>query len=383
MVRISDIFKKSAAGKPLSAPEEKAREELSPETPFEEPRSKIRPTFHQTPLHRAMSPKEESQTEDYGSMRIAKAMQETAQDKARSQNLYLTGIQLIKEVFTNAEQLKPINLTQIKSWTDNIVDSLIFVDAELLHLFYEYASDNYLYSHMVNTTVMATEVGLGLGYNKSQLNDLGTAAFLHDIGMIKVENLQMQPRKLTEEEYTKVKNHPLYGADILSQVKDIAEPVIYVAKEEHERMNGTGYPSGIKDGDISEYARIVGIVDVYEALTHNRPYRKKISPHDAIKELISSNPLFDSIILKVLISKAGVYPISSWVELNSGEIGKVMINNHEFPLRPVVHILFDSTGYRMKEPRIINLAKEFNSFIKKALTEEELARKVKEEPAET
>jgi HD-GYP domain-containing protein (c-di-GMP phosphodiesterase class II) len=196
--------------------------------------------------------------------------------------------------------------------------------------------------------------------------------------MIKVEKLGMETRKLNEEEYNQIKNHPLYGADILTKIKDIPEPIIYVAKEEHERMNGTGYPQGLKDGEISEYARIVAIVDVYEALTHDRPYRKKTSPHEAIKELIANNPLFDSRILKVLINKIGVYPISSWVELNSNEIGKVIINNNEFPLRPAVHILFDGTGQKLNNPHVINLAKQFNLFIKKSLTNDELAAKIKE-----
>ena len=379
MVRISDILKKPGARQAPGSSEAKPKEEpLKEESSQQEPRPEIPPS--QPDIH---SPKTAPQrggaeSEDYSSMRVAKAMKATPLDKAASQNLYLTGIQLIREVLTNADDLKPINLVQAEHWIGGIVDCLISVNAELLRLFYEHTSENYLYNHMVNTTIMSGEVGLGLGYNKSQLNELGLASFLHDIGMIKVEKLGMETRKLSEEEYTQIKNHPLYGADILTKIKDIPEPVIYVAKEEHERMNGTGYPNGVKDGEISEYARIVGIVDVYEALTHNRPYRKKISPHEAIKELIANNPLFDAIILKALINKVGIYPISSWVELNSNEIGKVMINNNDFPLRPAVHILFDGAGQKLKDPHVINLAKQFNLFIKKSLRDDELARKMKE-----
>jgi len=378
MVRISDIFKRPVPGKAPSVPEEKYKEEPPREKPSQESKPEILPSSSETRLPKSAAQKERAETEEHNEMRIAKAMKETVSDKARSKNLYLTGIQLIKEVLTNAEELKPINLVQLKQWVSDIVDCLISVDAELLRLFYEYTSENYVYSHMVNTTIMAAEVGLGLGYNKSQLNELGLASFLHDIGMINVEKLAMETRRLSEEEYNQIKNHPLYGADILSKIKDISEPVIYVAKEEHERMNGTGYPQGLKDGEISEYARIVAIADVYEALTHNRPYRKKISAHEAMKELIAPNPQFDSGILKVWINKVGVYPISSWVELNSNEIGKVMINNNEFPLRPAVYILFDETGHKLKNPHVINLAKQFNLFIKKALTDEEIAKEVKE-----
>ncbi len=379
MVRISDIFKKPTAGqapgsseakpKQEPLPEEAAQQEAKPEIPLSPP---------DIQLPKAMARKEQAETEEYSSVRIAKVIKGIASDKARSQNLYLTGTQLIKEVLTNAEDLKPIDLVQAKHWIGDMVDCLMSEDTELLHLFYESASENYLYGHMVNTAIMSVEVGLGLGYSKSQLNELGLAGFLHDIGMIKVGNLGMQTRKLSEEEYSQIKHHPLYGAEVLSKIKDISEPIIYAAKEEHERMNGIGYPKGLKGGQISEYARVVGIVDVYEALTHNRPYRKKNSHHEAIKELIANSSLFDPAILKILINKVGVYPISSWVELNSNEIGTVMINNNEFPLRPVVHVLFDATGNRLRDQRVVNLAKQLNLFIKKPLTDDELARQTKE-----
>jgi len=375
MVRISDIFKRQPS-KTTAAPEEQYKAEPVKDKPSEETKQEI--PAYKPGVRLAAEAFVQKEAGDTSSMRIAKALKETASDKARSKNLYLTGIQLITEMLANADQLKPINLVQIEHWVEDMIDCLIFMDTELLQLFYEYTSKNYLYNHMVNTAIMAGEVGLGMGYNKSRLHELGLAAFLHDIGMIKVGKLEMETRRLTEQEYSEIKKHPFYGEDILSKIKDITEPVIYVAKEEHERMNGAGYPNGLKDGAISEYARIVMIVDVYEALTHNRPYRKKISPHEAIKELISNSPLFDSAILKVLIGKVGVYPISSWVELNSCEISKVMINNNEFPLRPVVHVLFDATGHRLKEPRVVNLAKQFNMFIKKAFTVEELLKEVKE-----
>jgi len=376
MVRISDIFKRLTPEKTPSTPEEKYKEEPSRENPPEEIKQKSPFYKPEHSLPEAAVGKKEA--EDVSSMHIAKVMRETPSDKARSSNLYLMGIQLIKEILTNSEDLKPINLVQIKQWISDIVDHLIFPDAELPRLFYEYISENYLYNHMVNTAIMATEIGLGLGYNKLQLNELGLAGFLHDIGMIKVGKIETQERRLTENEYNEIKNHPIYGADILSKINGIADALIYVAKEEHERMNGTGYPSGLKDSEISEYARIIMIVDVYEALTHERPYRKKNSPHEAVKEMIANNQLFDSNILKALINKVGVYPISSWVELNSNEICKVMVNNNELPLRPVVHILFDSSRQRLKEPRVVNLAKQFNLFIKKSLSDEELAKEVKE-----
>lgn len=379
MVRISDIFKRSAGGAQGHSPETKPKEgtfkeKLSPELKPDASPHSLPP--HTQPRKAAVQ-KEQIETAGNKQEPAVKAVNGAAAARARCKNFYLMGIQLIKEVFLNTEQLKPINLVQIEEWVDDIVNCLMSDDGELLSLFYRYASENYLYEHMVNTAIMSIEVGLGLNYNKSQLNELGLAAFLHDIGMIKVGKLEMQARKLSQEEYDQIKDHPLYGADILSKTKNISELVIYAAKEEHERQDGSGYPKGLKGGEVSEYGRIIAIVDIYEALTHNRPYRKRFSPHQAIRELIVNDSLVDPLILKVLINKVGVYPISSLVELNSNEIGIITLNNEGFPLRPALQVLFDTKRERLKTPHFINLAEQFNLFIKRAVIEEELVKEIK------
>lgn len=351
MVRFSDIFKKKIQPVSSSSAPVISQKELVPEVAKEKPPG----------------------------MQIAKVMKETQTDVERSKTLYSKGIQLAKEILDNARDKKPIDLTNIKDLVTSMVDSIVLGDKGLLNLFYEYTPENYLYSHMVNVLIMSVEVGLGLGYNKSKLNELGLASFLHDVGMIKVEKITSQPRGLSDEEYSQIREHPLYGAEVLSKIKDIPEAVIYVVKEEHERMNGQGYPQGIKDGQISEYARIIGTVDVYEALTHNRAYRKKYPPHGAIKEILTAHSaLFDPAILRVLISQVGIYPIGSWVELNTNEIGKVVATNDELPLRPVVSLIFDSASRRLEEPRPVNLVNQFNLFVKRPLTDEEVLKKTKE-----
>lgn len=350
MVRFSDIFKKK---QPVSssAPPVISQKESVPEAAKEKPPG----------------------------MQIAKAMKETQTDIERPKTLYSKGTQLAKEILDNARDKKPIDLTSIKDLVASMVDSIVLGDKGLLNLFYEYTPENYLYSHMVNVLIMSVEVGLGLGYNKSKLNELGLASFLHDVGMVKVERVALQPRPLSDEEYKQIKEHPLYGVEILSKIKELPEGVIYAVKEDHERVNGQGYPQGIKDGQISEYARIIGTVDVYEALTHDRTHRNKYPPHEAIKEILTANSsLFDPAILRTLISRIGIYPVGSWIELNTNEIGKVVATNDELPLRPVVSLVFDSASRQLEEPRLVNLVNQFNLFVKRPLTDEEVLKKTKE-----
>lgn len=381
MVRISDILKKKMEAKEPEKPKA-PKPEPPPPVPAEAPPVETPPAqFSQAavqkeiPAPEAVAQRKEQKPQE---MQIAKAMKEIQPDKARSQNHYLAGIQLAKDILNNIRQKLPFDFGQVKEWISSLVGLLVLKDTELARLFYEQSQENYLYSHMVNVPIMSILVGLDLGYNKSKLNELGLAAFLHDIGMIKVEKIYLEPRPLSDEEYNQIKEHPVYGIEILAKIKDIPEPVIYAVKEIHERVNGTGYPSGSKDGEISEYGRIIGLVDVYEALTHNRPHRKRYLPHEAIREMITgSNSLFEAGILKLLINQVGVYPIGSYAELNTEEVVKVVNINNDFPLRPVVNIIFDVRKKRLTEPRLVNLAKEFNLFIKRPLSSDEVAELIK------
>jgi HD-GYP domain-containing protein (c-di-GMP phosphodiesterase class II) len=305
-------------------------------------------------------------------------MQALKPDKARTLDIYNNALALARETLESARKERFLDLTQVLFWIDQVIDALILKDTELLSLFYENTPDNYLPGHMVNVTIMCLQLGLGLGYNKSRLNKLGLAAFLYDIGMVRLEDISLKSSSLLPQERDKIHSHPFYSSDILSGVKEISDVVITAIKQHHERMNGQGYPDGLRDTEISEYARIIGVVDVYEALTHERPNLKKISAHEAIKEMLySGSASFDRKILKLLIDQIGIYPIGSWVELNTNEIGRVISINEDFSLRPLVKIFFDKDRERIDQPRLVDLVKQPNLFIKRPLSEDEVSRKTR------
>jgi len=363
MVRISDILKK------------KMRDST--------PTSEIKPIPSIQPSQ-AMTPKESAQEltpQKFPDMQIAKVMKELKPDIERSKTLYSKAVQLANELLRSAAEGKPIELQSIKDLVGEVINCLVLGDKTFFNLFYQdYSAEDYLYNHMVNVMIMSVDVGLGLGCNKSQLAELGLAAFLHDIGMVTVRDIALQPRQLTEEEYNKIKEHPVYGVNILSKLKGFPQAIAHAIQEHHERINGGGYPKGLKDEEITEYARIIAVVDIYEALSHTRAYRKKYPLHKAIKDIISSGSLlFDNRVLKALIDKIGIYPVGSWVELNTNEICRITATNDEFPLRPGVSVIFDSGGNRLKETRTADLAKQFNLYVKRPLSDEEVLRKIKEE----
>lgn len=313
-------------------------------------------------------------------MQISLAMKEFEPDMGHSKELYAKALKLAQELLKKAQARQSIAFKEIKALSDEFVNYLLLGDKTLLNLFYDnYDPQEYLPQHMVNVMIMSISLGLGLRYNRSKVDELSLGAFLNDIGMSEYLNLALQPKQLSEGEYNQIKNHASGGAMIISSIKELPEAVTQAVKDCHERFDGKGYPRGIKNGEISEYARIIAIADVYESLVHSRTYRKKRLPHEVIKEMLSSGSgSFDGRALKAFINLIGIYPAGSYVELNSAEIAKAISSNDNFPLRPMVHIIFDSNRKRLNEPRLINLAKQFNLYIKNQLSDEDVAKLTKE-----
>lgn len=403
MVRMSDILKKLQNGEPaegvkpnnedpVAGGADSNQKEASAAPPQPEAASTFAKTVGQKEQPSA-SPRGEptldpAAGQNKPAMQISLAMKEFEPDLGRSKELYTKAINLAQELLKKA-QAKPsasprgeqqIVFKEIKALSDEFVNYLVLGDKTLLNLFYDnYDPQEYLPYHMVNVMIMSISLGLGLRYNRSKVDELSLGAFLNDIGTSEYLKLALQPRQLSEGEYNQIKDHISASVMILSSIKELPEAVIQAIKETHERMDGKGYPRGIKGGELSEYARIIAIADVYEAAVHSRVYRKKRSPHEVIKEMLSSvSGSFDSRALKAFINLIGIYPAGSYVELNSAEIAKAISSNDNFPLRPVVNIIFDSNKRRLNEPRLINLAKQFNLYIKNQLSDEDVAKLTRE-----
>ena len=402
MVRMSDILKKLQNGtspaesaKPkddLSSKEGKVRprgQEIPPaggggsnqkdETPAQSHPDSAS-TFAKTVGQKEQPVPDVVFADNQPAMQISLAMKEFEPDMGHSKELYAKALKLAQELLKKAQAKQSIEFKEIKALSDEFVNYLLLGDKTLLNLFYDnYDPQEYLPYHMVNVMVMSISLGLGLRYNRSKVDELSLGAFLNDIGTSEYLKLALQPRQLSEGEYNQIKDHALASVMILSSIKELPEVVIRAIKETHERMDGKGYPKGIKGTELSEYARIIAIADVYEASVHSRVYRPKRSPHEVIKEMLSSGSgSFDGRALKAFINLIGIYPAGSYVELNSAEIAKAISSNDNFPLRPMVHIIFDSNRKRLNEPRLINLAKQFNLYIKNQLSDEDVAKLTKE-----
>lgn len=291
-----------------------------------------------------------------------------------SLELYEVLMFLMKEILKENTNPESIDVKQITAQIEKIVAQLSLDNEKLLELalIKNSKDESYLLCHSINVCIFAIVIGLGLGYEKSKLIELGISALLHDIGMVNYLHLSNQPRKLTTREYNEIKNHPIKGSEILQKVDNLVKIASYVAHQQHERIDGSGYPRGLRRESIHEYSKIVGIVDVFEAMVHQRLYRNEFLPLEAAREILTNKNKFEHKLIKILIERIGIFPIGSYVELNTKEIGQVVKLNHAVSLRPVVKIIFGADGEAPKEAKTLDLTTQPTICIKKGLRKSEL-----------
>jgi hypothetical protein len=208
----------------------------------------------------------------------------------------------------------------------------------------------------VNVAVLATKVGAGLGYHGKELERLTFAGLLHDIGLFAVpQSLITKSGRLTRDERTLIEQHPELGYQAIRKAGPKYDWLAQVVRQAHERWNGQGYPNKLKERQISEFAQIIGVVDVFDALVSPRGYRRRFFPHEAVRELVvAERAAFPREVVKALVEQLSAYPLGTSVRLTTGEVGSVMRINTRYPLRPVVWIGGDTI--RGQEGRQLDLS---------------------------
>ncbi|KRF21343.1 HD-GYP domain-containing protein [Paenibacillus sp. Soil787] len=246
-----------------------------------------------------------------------------------------------------------------------IIDDLSAHQGAMVMLNNINVKDNYLFQHSVNVSIYAIMLGISFGYSRENLETLGLGALLHDIGKTKVPlGILRKPSQLTEQEFTEMKNHTTYGFNILKDEPNIPLLSAHCALQHHERINGSGYPRGIQGTEINEFAKWVGLVDSYDAMTTTRVYRRPLLPHEAMEQLFTgSGTMYDQSQIALFRDKIAIYPLGITVRLNTGEFGIVSKLNVTVPHRPIVRVLQDESGQELKEPYEIDLSTKLSTLI--------------------
>jgi HD-GYP domain-containing protein (c-di-GMP phosphodiesterase class II) len=228
--------------------------------------------------------------------------------------------------------------------------------------------------HSVDVTFASVKVGEGLGYTRKRLVELGLVGFLENVGMYLIPaSILNKAGKLSESEKAKVIEHPQISAGILSRVEEQYQWLADVAMQVHERTDGSGYPRGLQGTEISEFASIIGLVDLYIALIGKRPHREKFMQTEAIKLILKeAKGMFPSKVLKTFLNQISLFPINSYVRLNNKSIGKVISIEKNQPLRPAIELIYDGLGSKLERREIIRLIDNPLLYITDSLKESEL-----------
>lgn len=275
-----------------------------------------------------------------------------------------TFLDMFKEKLVNRPLVKMDLSNLFRPVLDNMLTDLKANQQAMLMLSTIYSKDMYLYTHSLQVALYSISIGLNKGYNQQQITELGLGALLHDIGKTKVSfEILEKASQLSDEEFQLVKKHSEYGFELLRKEHGIPLLSAHCAYQHHERLNGSGYPRGLKKEEIHEYARIIAIADVYDALISRRSYKEAILPHQALEYLYSKADIeFDTELLEIFKKTVALYPIGINVTLNTGECGVVVDINSKFPDRPIIRVLENNLDV-LVEPYEIDLSKELTKTI--------------------
>jgi HD-GYP domain-containing protein (c-di-GMP phosphodiesterase class II) len=203
---------------------------------------------------------------------------------------------------------------------------------------------NYLASHTVRSTVIAIIIGTYLKLPAHRLIELGVAALLHEIGMLRLSSqIYLNNRPLTTQEWNDIFSHPVLSFKMLKSY-DFPLVISLAALEHHERENGSGYPQHLTSGKISLYAKIIAVACSYEALSSKRPHKEAKDGYTGMLELLKNEEKqYDDTVVRALVYSLSIYPIGLYVLLSSGKKGQVVDVNPENARYPVVQIFGELT----------------------------------------
>lgn len=251
----------------------------------------------------------------------------------------------------DARNNRGVNLPELKSAIEPMVRSVVRNPDAYIWLTHLKSMDKYDYHHALSCAVLAVAFGRHLGLPMAQLNALATGCFLFDIGKAKLPGkLLNNTRRLSRDEFERVKQHVNFSLDILGQTRGIDNQIRAMIQTHHERYNGGGYPAGLSGDQIPLFGRIAGMVDAYDAITSQRPYCQPIPAYRAIDLLYQWRGIdFQSELVEQFIQVVGIYPVGSLVELSNGTVGVVICQNEHLRLHPQVMILLDSKKQLLEE----------------------------------
>ncbi|WP_067844104.1 HD-GYP domain-containing protein [Amphibacillus sediminis] len=287
------------------------------------------------------------------------------------EELKIESIQMIKSIFDsykdkdfkNQSFLIDKSSEKMATLIDNMMRQIQQNEEAISILSDIFICDDYLFHHSVNVSIYSIALANQLQWSRKQIQQLGLGAILHDVGKVFLpDEILKKAGKLTDQEFEMMKTHTELGFEFLRSSSEIPLLVAHCAYQHHERLNGSGYPRGIINDEIHAFGKVLGIADVFDAMTTDRVYRKAMLPHEALETLYAgSGTLFDAEMVRLFRSSIAVYPNGVTVQLSDNRHAIVIRQNNAMYNRPVVRVI--SEGGQSVPPYDLDLNKHLDVMI--------------------
>lgn len=270
-------------------------------------------------------------------------MVRVSQEIKVAKNVIIASKEAVATMFNDVRLGKAVNAEAVMPLVDDIAASIDRNKAALISLARLKTQDDYTYMHSVAVCAMMTALAKELALSDIEVKQAGLAGLLHDIGKVAVPlHVLNKPGALTNQEFSLVKLHPEKGHALLMQA-GIKDPVaLDVCLHHHEKVDGTGYPKKLLGDNISLFAKMGAICDVYDAVTSNRSYKAGWEPSVSLKRMAQWQGHFDEAIFKAFVKSVGIYPIGSVVLLKSKRLAVVVDQSSKSLLQPIVKVFFST-----------------------------------------
>ncbi|MDO8179426.1 MAG: HD-GYP domain-containing protein [Undibacterium sp.] len=262
-------------------------------------------------------------------------------------------------MFNEARMGKAVDADNAMPLVEEIANSVMRNPGALIGLARLKTADDYTYMHSVAVCALMIALSRKMGLDDDKTREAGLAGLLHDIGKMAVPSeILNKPGKLTDAEFVSVKEHPAAGYKMLLEAKGVGEIALDVCLHHHEKMDGSGYPNRLSGDEISIYAKMGAVCDVYDAITSNRPYKQGWCPAESLGKMSEwSKGHFDPIVFQAFIKSIGIYPVGTLVRLQSGRLGVVVEQQiGKSLLLPKVRVFFSSKSLAYITPELLDLA---------------------------
>lgn len=291
----------------------------------------------------------------------APAMQRATmtEELARASQICARSKQAVVSMFNEARMGRAIQAADAMPLVDEISQSVARNPGALISLARLKTADDYTYMHSVAVCALMIALARQLGLPEEQVRQAGLAGLLHDLGKATIPlEILNKPGKLTDAEFEIVKSHPVQGHAMLHEAAGADAVALDVCLHHHEKVDGTGYPHHLKADEISLFARMGAVCDVYDAITSNRPYKAGWDPAESIRRMVEwSKGHFDETVFQAFVRSVGIYPVGSLVRLESGRLGVVMDQGSKSLLKPKLHVFYSTRADAHIKPEVVDLAR--------------------------